>query len=231
MADPFDLNNTENKPIRDIAYEELKHSIITGELPPGYRIVETVYANKLHISRTPLREALRKLELEGLVKYELRKGVIVCAFTISDIDEIFTIRNAMMLLILPSVIERATEEDIRKLHDILTEMDVAQAKQDCDALAVYNRRFHGTLEHISDKKRILNVIDSQEEYIIRFSAIAISNYAHREQAHQEHHKMVELLEQRDLPGLEKLMQSHLEESRQTCLSALKNNEILERKTD
>ena len=48
MADPFDLNNTENKPIRDIAYEELKHSIITGELPPGYRIVETVYANKLH---------------------------------------------------------------------------------------------------------------------------------------------------------------------------------------
>lgn len=224
MADMFDLNSTDNKPIRDIAYEALKHSIITGELPPGYRIVETVYANKLHISRTPLREALRKLELEGLVKYELRKGVIVCAFTISDIDEIFTIRNAMMLLILPSVTELATEEDIRKLRAILAEMDVAQAKQDCDALAVYNRRFHGTIEHISDKKRILNVIDSQEEYIIRFSAIAISNYAHREQAHQEHHRMVDLIEQRDLPGLVSLMQSHLEESRQTCLYALRAKE-------
>ena len=224
MPDMFDINNTDNKPIRDIAYEELKHSIITGELPPGYRIVETVYANKLHISRTPLREALRKLELEGLVKYELRKGVIVCAFTISDIDEIFTIRNAMMLLILPSVIERATEEDIGKLRAILADMDIAQAKQDCDALAVYNRQFHGTLEHISDKKRILNVIDSQEEYIIRFSAIAISNYAHREQAHQEHHEMVKKKKKRDLPSLVSLMQSHLEESKQTCLYALRAKE-------
>lgn len=225
MADSFNMNALdENKPIRDIAYEKLKHSIITGELPPGYRIVETVYANKLHISRTPLREALRKLELEGLVKYELRKGVIVCAFTISDIDEIFTIRNAMMLLILPSVIELATEEDIKKLRAILAEMDKAQEKQDCDALAIFNRQFHGTLEHISNKKRILNVIDSQEEYIIRFSAIAISNYAHREQAHQEHHMMVRLIEKRDLSGLVDLMQSHLEESRQTCLYALRNKE-------
>ena len=54
-----------SKPIRDIAYEILKQAIITGELPAGYRIVETVYANKLHISRTPLREAFRKLELDG----------------------------------------------------------------------------------------------------------------------------------------------------------------------
>ena len=221
MSEAFDLYNTENKPIREIAYDRLKRSIITGELPPGYRIVETVYANKLHISRTPLREALRKLELEGLVKYELRRGVIVCAFTISDIEEIFTIRNAMMMLILPSVIELATQQDIDALRAILADMDVAQERQDCDALAVYNRRFHGTLEHISDKKRILNVIDSQEEYIIRFSAIAISNYAHREQAHQEHHQMVQLIEQRDLAGLEKLMQSHLEESKQTCLYSLR----------
>ena len=100
----------------------------------------------------------------------------------------------------------------------------ALKKDDCDALAVYNRQFHSKLEHISDKRRILNVIDSQEEYIIRFSAIAISNYAHREQAHQEHHRMVDLIEQRDLPGLVSLMQSHLEESKQTCLYALRAKE-------
>ena len=224
MTDQFDIHNDENKPIRDIAYEKLKHSIITGELPPGYRIVETVYANKLHISRTPLREALRKLELEGLVQYELRKGVIVCAFTISDIDEIFTIRNAMMMLLLPSVIEQAGPEDIRALRDVLRDMDVALARQDGDALAVYKRQVRGKMEHISDKKRILNVIDSQEEYIIRFSSIAISNYRHREQAQYEHHQMVDLIEQRNLEGLEKLMNSHLEESRQTCLDALRGKQ-------
>ena len=106
----------ESKPIRDIAYDKLKHAIITGELPAGSRIVETAFAEQLHISRTPLREALRKLERDGLVEYVLRRGVIVRAFTLDDIEEIFTIRNAMMMLILPSVIERVTDQDLSLIH-------------------------------------------------------------------------------------------------------------------
>ena len=65
----------ESRPIREIAYEVLKHAIITGEIPAGERIVETEYADRLHISRTPLREALRKLERDGLVEYVQRRGV------------------------------------------------------------------------------------------------------------------------------------------------------------
>ncbi|MDD3411992.1 MAG: GntR family transcriptional regulator, partial [Eubacteriales bacterium] len=84
----------QSKPIRDIAYETLKHAIITGQIPAGARIVETEYADRLHISRTPLREALRKLERDGLVEYMLRRGVVVRAFTIADVEEIYTIRNA-----------------------------------------------------------------------------------------------------------------------------------------
>lgn len=64
----------ESRPIREIAYEVLKHAIVTGEIPAGERIVETDYAERLHISRTPLREALRKLERDGLVEYVLRRG-------------------------------------------------------------------------------------------------------------------------------------------------------------
>ena len=81
----------ESRPIREIAYEVLKKAIITGEIPAGERIVETDYADRLHISRTPLREALRKLERDGLVEYVLHRGVVVRAFTINDIEEIFTI--------------------------------------------------------------------------------------------------------------------------------------------
>lgn len=209
-----------NRPIRDVAYEQLKHSIIMGEIPPGSRIVETVYAEKLHISRTPLREALRKLERDGLVEYVLHHGVVVRAFTLSDIDEIFTIRNAMMMLILPSVIENATEEKIAQLRAILSDMDVAQENEDVRELASYNRLFHSTIEHMSDKLRILNVIDSQEEYISRFSAVTIASIVRRSHAHQEHHEMVSLIEKRDLNGLKALMQHHLEESRETCLSAV-----------
>ena len=102
----------ESRPIREIAYEVLKHAIITGEIPAGERIVETDYADRLHISRTPLREALRKLERDGLVEYVLHRGVVVRAFTIADVEEIYTIRNALEMLTLPAIIEKATEEDI-----------------------------------------------------------------------------------------------------------------------
>ena len=220
---PFDVVS-ENRPIRDIAYEQLKHAIITGQLPAGSRIVETAYAEQLHISRTPFREALRKLERDGLVEYVLHRGVVVRAFTIQDIDEIFTIRNAMMMLILPSVIENVTPEALQKLRAILTEMDGAQERADAAALATLNRAFHGTIEHLSDKIRILRVIESQEEYIIRFSAMTIASIVRRSNAHQEHHQMVELLEKRDLPGMMALMQHHLEESKETCLQAIANRQ-------
>lgn len=210
----------ESRPIRDIAYEQLKHAIITGEIPAGSRIVETVYAEQLHISRTPLREALRKLERDGLVEYVLHRGVVVRAFTINDIDEIFTIRNAMMMLILPSIVKNVTEEALQKLRAILKEMDIAQEKADADALALHNRAFHSTIEHLSDKIRILRVIDSQEEYIIRFSSLTIASIVRRSNAHQEHHQMVELLEKRDLEGMKTLMHHHLEESKETCLQAV-----------
>ena len=208
------------RPIRDIAYEQLKHAIITGEIPAGSRIVETAYAEKLHISRTPLREALRKLERDGLVEYVLHRGVLVRAFTINDIDEVFTIRNAMMMLLLPSIVANVNEDALQKLRAILRDMDLAQEKADADQLAVLNRAFHSTIEHLSDKLRILRVIDSQEDYIIRFSAMTIASIVRRSNAHLEHHEMLSMLENRDLEGLKRLMQHHLDESKETCLAAV-----------
>lgn len=212
-----------SKPIRDIAYETLKQAIITGELPAGYRIVETVFANKLHISRTPLREAFRKLELDGLVSCEVRRGVIVRAFTIEDIEEIYGIRNALMMMIIPSVIENITEDDFRELEHILAAMDISERDADSAALAVQNRQFHRTIERISQKKRILRVIDSQEEYIMRFSALAIASVVRRTSAHQEHHLMLTYLKERDEKKLVSLMQRHLEESKNVCLKAVKGH--------
>ena len=220
MENPF-AQVTESRPIREIAYEQLKHAIITGQIPAGSRIVETAYADKLHISRTPLREALQKLERDGLVEYVLHRGVIVRAFTISDIEEIFAIRNAMMMLLLPSVVENATEEDIERLRAIVKEMDKAVEAQDMEKTAQLNRAFHGGLEKLSDKRRIMRVIDSQEEYIMRFSAVSIASIERRNVVNQEHYEMVEMLRKKDLEGLKQLTKHHLEESKVACLRAVK----------
>lgn len=212
--------SVESKPIREIAYETLKHAIITGQIPAGSRIVETEYADKLHISRTPLREALRKLERDGLVEYVLRRGVVVRAFTIADVEEIYTIRNALEMLTLPAIIENATPEDIRSMRDKLHKMDAFIAKNDIEGVSPLARSFHDQLTSISGLNRILRVIQSQDEYIRRFSAMSIARETRRKSAHEEHYKLVEYVEQRDLDNFEKLMRKHIERSKETCLAAL-----------
>ena len=210
----------ESRPIREIAYEVLKHAIITGEIPAGERIVETDYAERLHISRTPLREALRKLERDGLVEYVLRRGVVVRAFTIADVEEIYTIRNALEMLTLPAIIRNATEEDITGLKERLREMDEVMAHGDIETLSPMARAFHSQLTALCRQNRILRVIEGQDEFITRFSAMAIRQENRRSQAHEEHYKLVEYVEKRDLEHLEKLMRKHIERSKENCLAAL-----------
>ena len=210
----------ESRPIREIAYEVLKKAIITGEIPAGERIVETDYADRLHISRTPLREALRKLERDGLVEYVMRRGVVVRAFTIEDVREIYTIRNALEMLTLPSIIENATPEDIQALREKLAEMDRLQEKDDVEGLSPLAREFHWMLTSISQQKRILRVIESQDEYIRRFSAMAIRQENRRSAAHQEHHRLVDYVEAKDLDRFTELTKKHIERSMENCLDAL-----------
>lgn len=213
----------ESKPIREIAYETLKHAIITGDLPAGSRIVETEYAERMHISRTPLREALRKLERDGLVEYMLRRGVVVRAFTIADVEEIYIIRNALEMLTLPAIIVNATESDIRGLRRILNEMDPCLERSDIAGLSPRARSFHTALTAISAQKRIIRAIEGQDEYITRFSALSIAREERRKEAHQEHHRLVDLVEQRDLAGFEALMRRHIERSKEMCLLALEES--------
>lgn len=217
-----------NKPIREIAYETLKHAIITGEIAAGIRIVETEYANKLHISRTPLREALRKLERDGLVEYVIRRGVVVRAFTIEDVEEIYTIRNALEMITLPAIIKNVTPRDIKSLRDKLQEMDRVMAEGNIEKLSVLARSFHDQLTAISSLKRILRVIQGQDEYIHRFSALSIAKDRRRAEAHQEHYRILEMVESKDLEGLETVMRRHIEASKQSCLSALKETAVQKR---
>ena len=210
----------ESRPIREIAYEVLKHAIITGEIPAGERIVETDYADRLHISRTPLREALRKLERDGLVEYVLRRGVVVRAFTIADVEEIYTIRNALEMLTLPAIIEKATAEDIESLRTQLREMDELIEAKDFDTLSPITRAFHRQLTAICGQNRILRVIEGQDEFITRFSAMAIRQEENLLEAHKEHYALVDFIEKRDLEGFQALMEQHINRSKEMCLAAL-----------
>lgn len=215
----------QSKPIREIAYDTLKRAIITGDIPAGSRIVETEYAERMHISRTPLREALRKLERDGLVEYVIRRGVVVRAFTVADVEEIYTIRNALEMLTLPAIIKNATAEDVTRLRAMLDEMDPYDEKNVIPALSPRARAFHAELTSLCGQKRILRAIEGQDEYITRFSALAIAQESRRHSAHAEHHKLVDYVESKDLESFEKLMRKHIERSKQNCLLALEHTNL------
>lgn len=218
----------ESRPVRDIAYEVLRCAIVSGEIPSGSRLVETEYAEKLHISRTPLREALQRLEKEGLVENRAssasdksgKRGMVVKAFTVDDVNEIYTIRNALEMLTLPSIIENATAEDIAALRMKLHAMDEPMKNHTVEVLSPMARDFHSTLTGICTKRRVLAMLESQDEYVRRFSAMAIVQEDHLISAHMEHYRLVDLVEARDLQGFEELMRRHIERSRETCIAAL-----------
>ena len=150
----------------------------------------------------------------------MRRGVIVRAFTTDDVEQIYTIRNSLEMLTLPYIIENATPEDIASLRRLLARMDKLQEVDDVEALSPLAREFHTRLTAISEKNRILRVIDGQDEYIRRFSAMAIRQESRRTAAHEEHHRLVDYVEAKDLPHLRALMETHIENSKRNCLAAL-----------
>ena len=99
-------------------------------------------------------------------------------------------------------------------------MDDLDEKNDVEALSPLARDFHTRLTSISGKNRILRVIEGQDEYIRRFSAMAIKQENRRGDARREHHRLVDLVEQKDLPAFEELMKHHIERSKECCLAAL-----------
>lgn len=210
----------DSRPIREIAYEILKHAIIAGDIAAGERIIETDYADRLHISRTPLREALRKLERDGLVEYVLRRGCVVRAFTVEDVEEIYTIHNALEMLTLPAIIENAVPEDISRLRGRLKEMDASLEAGDIQTLSPQARAFHNDMISISRKRRILNTIRTQDEYLTRFSRMAVAKEPAKRQSQQEHYKLVQYIEDKDLAGFDALMRFHIECSKVCCIEAL-----------
>jgi DNA-binding GntR family transcriptional regulator len=132
------------------------------------------------------------------------------------------------MITLPAIIQNATPKDIKSMRDKLQEMDRLMEEGNIEKLSSFARAFHDQLTAISGLKRILRVIQGQDEYIHRFSALAIAKNKRRAEAQQEHYQIVEMIENKDLEGLESVMRKHIESSKQSCLAALKEAAVQKR---
>ena len=117
MPIDFEVTMNEYLPLRDVVFNTLRRAILKGELKPGERLMELTLAERLGVSRTPIREAIRKLELEGLVVMAPRKGAKVASITERDLNDVLEVRKGMEVLAISLACERITKEEIEHLSN------------------------------------------------------------------------------------------------------------------
>lgn len=211
------VQTREYSPIREEVFAMLRQAILSGKLQPGDRLVERELAEQLGVSRTPVREALRKLELEHLVTHIPRKGVVVSEISKKDVVEIFDIRASLEGLASSLVAEKAIVEDVQKLYDMVQDMEEAATAQDVDKLNELHDEFHKELFAIAESPRLVQMINTMSDYINRFTKAGYSIPGRSSAAMQEHKDLLSAIEAKDADSARTIAEEHIMKSKAVVL--------------
>lgn len=180
----FDIQN--HRPLREIVYEELKRQILTGKIDPGTRMMEVELAEDMGVSRTPIREAIRKLEKEGLVVIEPRKGAYASQISTKDMVDILEVRQTMEGLAAYFAATRMTQEQKDSLADVSASYNEAVKTGNTGDMIKYDTLFHHIIVESSGNKVLLQMIEQLQELVLRFRYIYYDDFRRAEKMPEEH---------------------------------------------
>lgn len=211
-----------NLPIRDQVYEKLRKDILSGTLEPGVRIVEEDICRQYHVSRTPVRESLRKLENEKLLIHVPNKGAVVASWSVQDVEEIFRLRVSLEKLVVAVVLEKMTDQHHKHL-----EATVAHLQKIIDGKAVEKNQlfenFHPILHDIACMPRLTYMIQSLQDYLFRVHHLLRRNPERRIEAYRGHLRIAAALLKGDQADAERQVEEHLNEAYEFFLKKLEEN--------
>lgn len=216
---PIKLDNY--KPLREVVFETLRDAIINGKLAPGERLMEVQLAEEMGVSRTPVREAIRKLELEGFVVMVPRKGAYVAGVSIKDIADVFEIRAALEALAARLAAERITDDELDHLERAIVSINKVSDGKNIDKVVESDTDFHDIIYQASRNKRLINIITNLKEQIQRFRATSLAVTGRTKTAVEEHKQIAEALSDRDAELAAELARRHIENAENVMLNALK----------
>jgi DNA-binding GntR family transcriptional regulator len=220
MLDKF----SNHKPIRDEVFTSLRNAILSGHFKPGERLVEKELAEQLDISRTPIREALRKLELEGLVAYEPRKGVIVVGVSSEDALEIYMIRAVLEGLAARLAANKRTENELNTLKKLLFGMEDCIQKDKITKLTSLHASFHNFIAEVSKSPRLYHMIISLHEYVKNFAEIPCYLPGRLHRGWEEHKEIVDAIDEKDNERAEHAARNHIMQAKESLLKAISMGE-------
>ena len=168
MGTDFEVTMDEYLPLRDVVFNTLRRAILRGELKPGERLMEIQLANKLGVSRTPIREAIRKLELEGLVLMIPRRGAEVAEITEKNLRDVLEVRCALKELAVQLACDRMDVEGLVRLKEAAEKFREVLDSDDITQIAQADVLFHDVIYTATDNKRLIQLLNNLREQMYRY---------------------------------------------------------------
>lgn len=198
MKEPnFEVKMNEYLPLRDVVFNTLRQAILRGELKPGERLMEIQLANKLGVSRTPIREAIRKLELEGLVLMIPRRGAEVAEIKEKSLKDVLEVREALEELAVQLACEHITQEQIVEMKKAAEEVRVALRSKDITKIAQADVQFHDVINAATDNQKLVQLLNNLREQMYRFRIEYLKNESVYSTVLEEHEALMDAIIRKD----------------------------------
>ena len=207
-------------PLRDVVFHTLRKAIMQGNLKPGERLMEIKLANRLGVSRTPIREAIRMLELEGLVVMVPRKGAQVASITEKDLKEVLEVRTGLEELAVKFACQRISEEQLQKLEEAARRFELAVKHSQLSELAQADVEFHDCIYAAAGNDRLVQLIQNLSEQMYRYRIEYLKDEESRNLLIRDHDELYTYLKNGDLEQAQKVMRAHIERQQSYILTLL-----------
>lgn len=211
----FTVNMNEYLPLRDLVFNTLRQAILKGELKPGERLMEIQLADKLGVSRTPIREAIRKLELEGLVLMIPRRGAEVAKISHKSLQDVLEVRRSLEELATDLACQRMTDADVDALTQAEENFRLAIESGVEMKIAEADEAYHDIIYQATGNAKLIQIINNLREQMYRYRLEYIKDEAQRGTLMAEHEKILEAIKIRDIIRAKALMKEHIDNQEMT----------------
>lgn len=203
------IQDINNMPIREQVFKKLRQMILSYELKPGDKIIEGQLAKTLEVSRTPVREALHRLEEEGLIEIFPRRYCLVKGITIESIHEINLIRAKLEPEAAVIATDKLSEKDLLLLESVLSESEGAFERSDIKAMIELNDEFHNIIINSSNLPRIKKMLENLQDYFMAFRYAFMEKKELAERTLKEHEDILGALRSRDKTLVKEIYEKHV----------------------
>lgn len=219
----LDMNIDEYLPLREVVFKTLRQAIIQGEFQPGERLLEVTIANKLGVSRTPVREAIRMLELEGLVVMIPRKGAEVANITVKDLRDALEVRMAIEALSVRLACERIDEEGREELKSACMKFKEAINSKLVPAIVEGDEEFHNAIYKATKNPKLINTAQNLREQVYRYRVEYVKDFSYHDNLVREHDLITMAILKGDAKSAETVMNEHIYNQEQIVIKNLANH--------